>query len=275
MQKTFRERITPALNHILNKHTFLCLLYMKLTFRFCRPDRRLLALKDSHKGERCFVVGLGPSLTLDDLNTLYENRAFSFSMNRCYQMFNKTKWRPNCYLVADAKACTTEARRAMGEMMDGGTSVFYSRLEINNMPSRALYFKADFVDFVLRNSKKEKYLKKAHYCRMSTDAYRFVYPGSTSVHSIIQLAYYMGFKEVYLLGTDCGLDGNRIYADALPAFDNNAYAQGEGSLMIRDYESMKKDIAEKGLDFHVYNATRGGYLEVFPRVDFDQIWGQA
>ena len=85
---------------------------------------------------------------VEDLNTLYENRAFSFSMNRCYQMFNKTKWRPNCYLVADAKACTTEARRAMGEMMDGGTSVFYSRLEINNMPSRALYFKADFVDFV-------------------------------------------------------------------------------------------------------------------------------
>lgn len=273
MDKTFRERITPALNWILSHCTLPVLSYMKLSFLVHRGDKRLQALKDTHKGERCFIVGLGPSLTLSDLNILHEHKEYTFSMNRCYRMFASTEWRPDCYLVSDAKACTSETRTAMKKMIADGGLVVYSKLEIKGMERDALFFKADFTDFVLRNSRKEKYRRKGHFCRMSTDAYKCIYAGSTSVHSIIQLAYYMGFDEVYLIGTDCGSVGGKTYSDALSSKDNKAYVTGEGNLMIRDYESMRADIEEKGLDFHIYNATRGGVLEVFPRVKLEDIIG--
>lgn len=275
MNSTFREKITPALNYILCHYTWLVRLYMNASFMLTRPDRRLAELKDSHLGEKCFIVGLGPSLTLNDLDTLSAKRVYTFSMNRCYQLFSKTKWRPNSYLVSDAKACTPEAKRAMTEMLDGGTSVFYSRQEIKHLDSRAIWFKVDFDDFVLRNSRKEKYRSQSHFCRMSTDAFKGIYPGSTSVHSIIQIAYYMGFREIYLIGTDCGLSKGRNYSDALPQNANSAYAIGEGDLMIKDYDSMARDISDKHLDLRIFNATRGGHLEVFPRVDFDCIFPSA
>lgn len=271
MEKTFRERITPALDWILAHCTLPVLAYMKLSFALQRGDKRLEKLKDSHKGERCFIIGLGPSLTVADLNLLWENHEYTFSMNRCYQMFSSTDWRPDCYVVTDAKVCTPEVRTAISNMLRARKLVIYSKLEIKGMDNDAVFFKANFIDFVLRNSRKEKYRKKGHLCRLSTDAYKYVYAGSTSVHSIIQLAYYMGFKDVYLLGTDCGTSGGKAYSAALAPRVNKSYAKGEGNLMIRDYENMKKDIEEKKLDFHIYNATRGGILEVFPRVKLEDI----
>lgn len=263
--KTFRARITPILDYFLTHFTFLCLVFMKIQFKLVKSDSRLRALKDKYKGKRCFIVGLGPSLTIADLDLLANNREYTFSMNRCYQLFDKTNWRPDFYLISDAKACTKETMSAVDYMVGSGITVAYSKLEISRFPKDAIYFKTNFIDFVLRNSKLDKYKKKSHFCLMSTDAYDYVYAGSSCVHSIIQIAYYMGFKEVYLLGTDCGVSGNKSYSDALRPQDNNAYIIGEGNLMIKDYESMQKDIEKKELDFHVYNCSRGGVLEVFPR----------
>ena len=40
-------------------------------------------------------------------------------------------------------------------------------------------------------------------------------------------------------------------------------------LHLVGYEAVKRFAREKGCE--IYNATRGGMLEVFPRVDFDEI----
>ena len=42
--------------------------------------------------------------------------------------------------------------------------------------------------------------------------------------------------------------------------------------MIRSYEVVKQ--YESKYNFRVYNATRGGMLEVFDRVDLDKILGE-
>ena len=270
--KTFRETITPLLDFILGHCTFLCLLYMKISFGLLKPDSRLLELKDKYKNRRCFIVGLGPSLRVADLDLLAENHEYTFSMNRCYRLFDKTAWRPDCYVVSDAKACTSETMSAIDSMLSAGTTVAYSRSEISGMPKDALYFKVNFIDFIMRNSMKRKYRTRAHDCLLSTDAYEYVYAGSSCAHTIIQLAYYMGFSEVYLLGTDCGTSSDKkSYCEGLGSVKNNAYIKGEGQLMIKDFQSIKDDIEHKNLDFHIYNCTRGGALEVFPRIGLDNI----
>ena len=271
--KTFREKVTPVLDYFLENFTSICLTYMKLNFKLLKSDDRLLSFKDKYKGKRCFIVGLGPSLMTKDLDLLANNHEYTFSMNRCYRLFDKTNWRPDFYVVSDAKACTSETMAAINIMLENHTTVVYSKSEISNMPDEALYFKVDFSDFVLRNSRKLKYREKGHDCLMSTDAYEYVYAGSSCAHTIIQLAYYMGFSDVYLLGIDCGTSSDKkSYCEGLGAVQNNAYIKGEGQLMIKDFQSLKNDIEQKQLDFHVYNCTRGGALEVFSRKKLEELF---
>ena len=63
--------------------------------------RALLKLKDQHRGERCFVIGNGPSLSPEDLQKLHENGIACFATNRIYKMFDRTDWRPTYYVSED------------------------------------------------------------------------------------------------------------------------------------------------------------------------------
>lgn len=90
--------------------------YKNLKFRYLyreylnSENRRWLdRLKDSHKGERCFVIGNGPSLQADDLEKL--KNEFTFAANRIYDMFKLTDWRPNMYLAVDGDFVRTSLKQ--------------------------------------------------------------------------------------------------------------------------------------------------------------------
>ena len=78
----------------------------------------------------------------------------------------------------------------------------------------------------------------------------------------------MGFKEIYLLGVDCNYKGKLHFynSDKLEKKMINHNEDG----MIKCYRSAKKYADEHGIK--IFNATRGGALEVFPRVDFDSLF---
>lgn len=256
------------------RFTFLCLLLDKFKFNHCCSDDRLLALKDKYKGKRCFIVGLGPSLTLDDLNLLWMHREYTFSMNKCFLMFDKTKWRPDCYFLSDVHANTDYIKAAVRRMEQEGIQIIYSKFSFpSDMPQNAIYYKANYTDAILKNSRNKKYKEKAVPLRVSTNAYDFIYDGSSCVHSIIQLAYYMGFCEIYLLGTDCGVASSNTAYSTLMGKDirNSVYFNGAGNKMIDDYASQQAYIERNNLNLHIYNATRGGLLEVFPRKKLEDI----
>ncbi len=257
------------------RFTYLCLLKDKLMFKNCPSDERLLELKNKFEGRRCFIVALGPSLIAEDLDLIKEYNEYSFSVNRCYQMFDKTRWRPDCYFFSDAKVFTPVTRDAIFEMANEGIDIIYSKFAApKGMPSTAIYYKAKYTDAILSASRKTKYKKLAVPLRFSSNAYDFIYDGHTCIHSILQLAYFMGFKEVYLLGADCGVSANKVYTDLVKNnIDCNISEQNKiGDVMIEDYASLKKDIESQQLDFKIFNATRGGRLEVFPRVDIEDLF---
>ena len=93
--------------------------------------------------------------------------------------------------------------------------------------------------------------------------------GKTIVYEgALQLAVYMGFSEIYLLGTDCcQYDGEKQH------FVSN-YSIEKSILHIDDmflaYQSAKKYADAHGIK--IFNATRGGDLEIFERVDFDKLF---
>ena len=94
--------------------------------------------------------------------------------------------------------------------------------------------------------------------------------GATITYGCIQFAVYMGIKEIYLLGIDFSGYGNQgatyghFYEEKAP--DGICFYKQN----LLAYQSAKKYADAHGIK--IYNATRGGNLEVFERVDFDSLF---
>ena len=63
-------------------------------------NKQIECYKDIHHGKRCFIIATGPSLTVQDLDTLYAHNEKCISMNRIYNIFGETKWRPDYMSVS-------------------------------------------------------------------------------------------------------------------------------------------------------------------------------
>ena len=77
-------------------------------FQLSRDHKKLKKLKNKYEGMRCFIIGNGPSLTIDDLELLEKEHCFAF--NRIYETYDKTKWRPEFYMVLDNDVLRTVAK---------------------------------------------------------------------------------------------------------------------------------------------------------------------
>ncbi|MFC2055928.1 hypothetical protein ACFLV7_16775 [Chloroflexota bacterium] len=84
-----RDRILPVVHRAINR----------IGIPVTGNDFRLAALKNRHKGQRCFVIGNGPSLSTTDLDQL--RGEVTFACNKIYLAFNETDWRPTYYAVED------------------------------------------------------------------------------------------------------------------------------------------------------------------------------
>lgn len=222
-------------------------------------DKDYLKLKEYqniHKGERCFIIATGPSLILSDVEALQNE--YTFSMNSICKLFDDTDWRPTYYVIQDHK-------------------VFDKLKDDKNFQSIE---KKIVADFIFREQKIEKsdYIRypldhldhmdiKKHTLpqKFSDDAYVCVYDGWTVTYSAMQIAVYMGFTEIYLLGCDCDYSGDKQhFVDyGIKVTDNPE------NHMISAYQVAKEYADTHGIK--IYNATRGGKLEVFERVNLDDV----
>ena len=64
--------------------------------------KNLSKFHNIHKGERCFIVGTGPSLRMEDVDML--KGEYTFAVNSCLTMYDKTEWRGTYYGIVDSHA---------------------------------------------------------------------------------------------------------------------------------------------------------------------------
>ena len=228
---------------------------------------KLKHFKGIHSGERCFVIGTGPSLTVDDLERL--KGEITFGSNRIFEIFPKTSWRPTYYVNQDFKL--------IGKFKEDIKAVECEHLF---MPIDAKYlFGLDerISYFILRH--KDFY---PGYADFSTHLNRYMGQGFTVTYGAIQLARYMGFKEVYLLGIDHNYSislnekGVPVIKEDVKDYFEGSKASNKGMNLPRVVESTMaymtaRKFADAHPDFNIYNATRGGKLEAFERVNLDDI----
>ena len=239
-------------------------------FERTKYGRTLRKLKNCHLGEKCFVIGNGPSLRATDLQALYERRIPCFATNRIYKIFDQTDWRPTYFMSEDVNVL----RGVQNE-------VSALKAEKKFIPINLKWFEgidiagADYFWMDYESERPETF-------NLSTDAAHAIRCRSTVTTSCIQLAAYMGFSEIYLLGVD------HNFAKMVDKNGNVIEDKSVQSHFIKDYNSDIKDLGfnvddatEAYIDieklsrklgsFRVYNATRGGKLEVFERRSFDEI----
>lgn len=219
---------------------------------------KLLNYKDIHNGERCFIIATGPSLTMQDLENLKNEK--TISMNSICKLYEETDWRPTYYAIQDnfvfnnMQDILRQHKEVPVFISDNIWKRFKREKEWIEFPTDTMYHSYDI-------------LKQKYYARFSDDAYDIVYDGYSIAYSCIELAVYMGFKEIYLLGADCTYLGEKEhFVDSGVEDRSRKYATPK---LIVGYEKVKEYADSHGIK--VFNATRGGVLEVFPRVDLDAV----
>ena len=240
-------------------------------WRYCKSDKaRLKTVKESAKRERCFIIGNGPSLRISDLNKLVDED--TFAVNRVFRIFDKTNWRPSYYVSQDTKVL----QEVIGELDNALEACKY--IFLNSQFKGKISFSRIRMPYYFYANQKEFYPNLPCF---SEKLDRGIFEGYTVVYSCIQLAVYMGYKEIYLLGLDHNYNAV-VKADGTVLKQNVAqnYMDGVGGetyfLPQLDktelaYLKARKVCEEKGII--IKNATRGGKLEIFERINFDDLFG--
>lgn len=226
--------------------------------------QEILTYKNIHAGDRCFIVATGPSLTTDDLNTLHNHGEICFSMNRIFNIFNRTEWRPDYYVVGD--------KEMIEDLSEEISSLNVPNKFISTVP------RSYWESFNSKGSIPYKILLRAFNNRQplfSEYAEHGLYQGTTITYLCIQLAVYMGFSDIYLLGVDFNYSNN-LYdpRNHFAGCDNTGKKVRLNPICPERTLLAYKSSAEycKKHKIKIFNATRGGKLEVFERKCFDSLF---
>lgn len=227
-----------------------------------RSKRYLRSLKDQFNGKRCFIVGNGPSLKVEDLEKL--KHEYTFGSHRIYKIFPQTTWRPTFYCAQDFDLIVKD-QMEIRKVAQKNCFICFTKKVKENIIKQAT---------ILRIDTKTFYPDLPEFSRDVTEC---IYEGFTVTYAILQIAIYMGFSEIYLLGVDhsysMDLDknGQIIYKQQDDHFTEDDKITNIPQTCKSTLAYVKAKQIADSLGVNIFNATRGGALEVFPRVSFDNL----
>lgn len=257
--------------------------FVLLTDRSVRDYRkRLQGFRNKYVGKRCFIVGNGPSLNETDLDLLKDE--YTWATNKIYLMFPKVDWRPTFYVGVDT--------RVIPDIQDEISMLTHE------LPQTSFFFPLRFRESDTISSRQNVFWYteygrreiKEPDRRFTTDAVAWVAAVHTVTIAAMQLAVFMGFNPIYLVGCDTsysipqsaltdGRNGRHLVStldDDPNHFDpgyfgkNSKWHDPRVDMMLMHYEESKQVCDALGVE--VYNATVGGNLEVFPRIEYSSLF---
>lgn len=219
--------------------------------------QRMLAFKDKHLGERCFIIGNGPSLRKTDLSLL--KNEVTFGLNRIYLLFDEMGFATS-YYVAVNKLVLQQCSHEIAKCPCPKFIAWHSRNLIKVTPF-VMFFRS-------RNS-------PGFY----TDLTKGVWEGGTVTYVAMQIAYYMGFRKVILIGVDHsfvtkGRPNATVVSrgDDSNHFDPQYFGKGfRWQLPDLETSELAYRIAREQFEAagrEIVDATKDGKLRVFRKVDY-------
>lgn len=235
---------------------------------------RLRALKNTYSEMgRCFIIGNGPSLNNMDLNLMKDDVVFC--SNSFFLKFNDLDFTPSFITVEDH--LVAEDNYEVFKNLKGIKKIFPIDLKhilTDDIETYWVNFRRAFLN--KRNDGNFKFNIKGEV----------LYWGGTVLYMNLQLAAYMGFKEIYLIGVDlsysipedASVAGSVITSnsDDPNHFDGTYFGKGkrwhlpETDRMQSSFTNAYRALSEGGI--YLYNATCGGNLKDIPRVDYNSLF---
>ena len=243
-----------------------------LLFKFCgNPQKnleRINSIKNMYRGRRAFIVCNGPSLRSADLDKIALNGDISIASNKIDKIFVQTKWRPTLYTITD-------------EIYQ-----FSLLSTINRIPAKYKFLrKTSYIKTIkargncifLDTDGDVKYLESP---LLVSDISGKVPSIATVTYVMFEILLHLGISEIYIIGCDNSYamevtkDGKRISNNTQSYFagsdnkDMQIAAQTWQMNIAYDYMRKYADLN----CIKVFNATRGGHLEAFEKIDFDTLF---
>ena len=227
-------------------------------------------LKKQRNSDRIFIIGNGPSLKVIDLDILHKNDELSFAFNKIYLAFEQTKYRPTYYMVEDILVAKNNAKRI--------NSITELPKFFPEFITRQLTFSdTDYIYGLNRPNSEQPSAKEP-----SLNFLNFGWGGAVTC-TAIQVALYMGFKEICLIGVDNSFKyaNNKVHKNHLVGEGESNHFHPEyrpiGEKWNPPYEKITNDHfimlkkLSESIGSKIINCTRGGAVEVFTRANLDDI----
>ena len=258
------RRITrPMASRAVARHAIV--LFRELSDSLADPAvRRSLrsceALRNRHSGERCFLLGNGPSLRKTDLTRLRNDVVIG--TNRVYLLFDELGFSTTYYVAINhlvMEQCAAEiAALPMPKFL--------------NMASRK----------VAQDTPSTVFLRPVGGPRFCTDVSQGFWHGATVTFAALQVAYHLGFHEVVLLGVDHHFETKGQPHDEVvstgddpnhfdPRYFGSGFRWNLPDLATSELAYGIADYVFRQVGRRIVDATVDGHLRVFPRVDFDSL----
>jgi hypothetical protein len=223
-------------------------------------------MRNKHAGKRGFVIGNGPSLRMSDLDLLKDE--VCIASNKIYLAFRQTSWRPSLLTCCD--------KMVWPKIVPDLPGKFDEVVVTSTLPTAGCVI-------------------PVRLCRLlgsyNTDSVGFsmncsegVYGGWTVTFFNLQIAVHLGLNPIYIIGCDhyysgessARLTGEVVsHSGASNHFSPDYRAAGEKvhpapiARMNEGYTVARTVALRHGVK--IFNATRGGHLEVFDRAEFDSV----
>ena len=221
---------------------------------------KLQMLHNRHVGKRCFLIANGPSL--NQMNLSFLKNEITIGLNKIYLGLHKFGFYPRYYVAINEKVI----QQSYSEIKRMTSVKFIAKRSSDLLPEDALTYHIDTSDPPRR------------FCEDINDG---VHEGGTVTFAALQIAFYLGFQEVIIIGMDHrfqftglpnesmimeGDDPNHFsshYFKNGQAWDNPDLNQSEESYMLAKtiYEAHNKVIIDATVDGACSIFKKRNYLE--------------
>jgi hypothetical protein len=252
--------------------------HVRTAIEYHRVQRLLVENKElksiGAQSDRCFIIGNGPSIKNQDLTRLMGETKFvvnSFFLHPEYDLID-----PTFHCGAD-KNIGTDAPNAVAYLKN-----------LDRVAKRARIMLPTDAEPIIR---KYQLFKGRHIfylffsvpgCdqgKIRMDLTRPMSSVSSVSVACILAALYMGFRTIYLLG--CDHDWLATTTTYTHFYEKDPYWSYDATVdpyeinmenqlrLWRSYRHIREFALKRGT--RIYNATRGGFLDVFPRVEYESL----
>ncbi len=225
--------------------------------------RRLMEIRDSQRGKRCFIIGNGPSLKHLDLSKLRQE--VTFGTNRIYLLFPELGFTTSYYVSINdlvIEQCADEiARLPVPKFIAWHSNRHFQRFQEDMMFLYTTYTGPKF----------------------SYDMSRRVWEGATVTNVALQLAFYLGFEQVILIGVDHDFkDKGRANQTVISMGDDHNHFSA--NYFGKGFRWQLPDLVTSEIGYRmardayhkagrlILDATLDGRLNIFPKVDYNSLF---